>query len=326
MGSSQPVREPCPVRLRSGHVRAAQAPSRGGGLIGLADQPIIGVMLQRRRLSCSSARRRISHPPMESLIARALRMQLSPVALCWSDQRPSECVQFQQGRWGCVIWHLSAAAKGRIAAVDETTFGCLGGATGLGFGNAYLQWPGGIECFHGFLSTGYVPPQGEADSIHARRAARHVDGERYIKSPALVRAYVDRLPMMRIPTRYVLFKPLSAVDPSADAPQVVVFVVDPDQLSALIVLANYDRDSNDNVIAPFAAGCQQIGILAYQEGRSERPRVVLGLSDLSARRYVKRQLGEDLMTMAIPWKRFLEMESNVEGSFLQAETWRELID
>jgi hypothetical protein len=40
----------------------------------------------------------------------------------------------------------------------------------------------------------------------------------------------------------------------------VVFFVDPEQLSALVILANYSRCDNQNVIMPYAAGCQTIGI------------------------------------------------------------------
>ncbi len=265
---------------------------------------------------------------MQSRLADALRMPLAPVALLWSDERPDDAVQFQEGKWGCVIWHLAAAAKGRTAVADDKTFGCLGGAVGLGFGNAYESWPGGIECFYGFLSNGFEQPADPSDSesLHGRRAALHRDGERYVKSPRLVEKFVRSLPITRIPTRYVVFKPLAQVDPARETPQVVVFVVHPDQLSALIVMANYDRDDNENVITPFGAACHQIGIFPYREAASDRPRAVLGLSDISARKHVKRQLGDHLMTMAMPWKRFLELEDNVEGSFLQTDQWKVLVE
>jgi hypothetical protein len=105
---------------------------------------------------------------------------------------------------------------------------------------------------------------------------------------------------------------------------VIVFLADPDQLSALVVLANYGRGDNLNVIAPFAAGCQQIGILPYREARSERPRAVIGLTDISARKNLKKQLDRNVLSFAVPWRMFEEMEDDVEGSFLLKETWRAL--
>jgi hypothetical protein len=93
----------------------------------------------------------------------------------------------------------------------------------------------------------------------------------------------------------------------------------------MTVLANYDRQNNHNVIIPYAAGCQTIGIYPYQEARAERPRAVVGLTDLSARVYIRKQLTDNLMTFTVPLAMFKEMESNVAGSFLERPTWQGLL-
>ena len=51
----------------------------------------------------------------------------------------------------------------------------------------------------------------------------------------------------------------------------------------------------------------------------------MGLTDLSARVYIRKQLGDNLVTFATPFALFTEMETNVEGSFLQRHTWQELL-
>jgi uncharacterized protein (DUF169 family) len=267
---------------------------------------------------------------VESAIAKAIRTQHEPVALLFSDELPEGAMQFADSRWGCVMWLLlAAAAKGRPAAADRHTFGCLGGGTGLGFGNQYENWPGGIACFYRFLSTGSGPEHEDPDTLGSPRMRRGassdlIHGERYVKNPALVKKFVDALPMIEVPTRYVVLRPLSQVGPT-ERPEIVIFLVDPDRLSALVVLANYGRGTNDNVIMPWGAGCQTIGILAYREARSPHPRAVVGLTDLSARKYVAKQLGHDLMTFAVPFAMFQEMEANVSGSFLERETWHDLL-
>ncbi len=92
--------------------------------------------------------------------------------------------------------------------------------------------------------------------------------------------------------------------------------VNPDQLSALTVLANYARGDNENAIIPYAAGCQTIGIYPYREAASARPRAVVGLTDLSARLYVRKQMGDPhLLTFTVPFALFEEMERSVPGSF-----------
>jgi len=149
-------------------------------------------------------------------------------------------------------------------------------------------------------------------------------GEGYMQSPELVKQFVDSMPITEIPNQYVVFKPLTDLEADSAAPQVVVFFVDPDQLSALVVLANYGRQGNENVIAPFAAGCQQIGIFPYREARAEQQRAVIGLTDISARKNTKNLFDRNILSFAIPWRMFLEMESQVEDSFLTKKTWAAL--
>jgi uncharacterized protein (DUF169 family) len=268
---------------------------------------------------------------MESAIANAIRSPLQPVAVLFSDDRPEGAMQFTEGRWGCVMWLLASAAKGKTACADGRTFGCLGGGVGLGFGNQYESWPGGIECFYGFLSTGNddtAHGRAVADSLGAGWRKESIEhfrhGEGYTKTPALTKEFVDALPITEAPKRYVVLKPLSEVS-EGETPEVVVFLVDPDRLAALVVLANRSGGGNENVIMPWAAGCQTVGIIPYRESRSERPRAVVGLTDPSARLYIAKQVGRDLMTFAAPFRMFERMEGDVAGSFLERDTWHTLL-
>jgi len=268
---------------------------------------------------------------MESKIAKALELKYNPVAIVWSDERPAKAMGFKQGKWGCVMWMLAAAAKGRTAAFDRNTYGCWGGGVGLGFGNQYLNFPGGIECFYYFLSTGNENWREGRDMAEKLGSFVREDfleefrhGEGYMNSPELVRQFVDSMPIIEIAEKYVIFKPLADITPDKEEPKVIIFLADPDQLSALVVLANYGREGNENVTVPFAAGCQQIGIFPYREARSELPRAVIGLTDISARKNLKKQLDRNVFTFTVPWGMFREMEDNVGGSFLQKRTWRDL--
>lgn len=266
---------------------------------------------------------------MESKLAKALKLKFEPVAIIWSDEKPENAAQFKEGQWGCVMWMLARAARGEVVAFDRKTFGCHGGGTGLGFGNLYEEWPlGGLEGFCYFLSTGYESwEKGKeyieriANNVHRDRLEKIVHGERYVKSPEFVEKFVRQLPVVEVPTRYVLFKPLSKV---TEEPVVIVFLVNPHQLSALVIMANYIKEGGDNVIIPMGAGCHQIGIFAYREARSEKQRAVVGLTDLDARLNIRRQLGDDIFTFTVPYQMFREMEENVDGSFLEVGTWKKL--
>jgi uncharacterized protein (DUF169 family) len=268
---------------------------------------------------------------MESKIASAIHLETEPVALVWADEKPEGTTEFVPGKWGCVLFLLAAAAKGKTAVAGRETFGCFGGGVGLGFGDQYKNFPGGEECFCRFLSCGNAGTEpgesigrGMAASGTAAMAEDFLLGERYIKSPELVRKFIANLPIMDIPARYVVMKPLRDVDPAKDDVRSITFLVDPDRLSALVVLANYDGEHNENVIVPFAAGCQSVGICTFRENERERPRAVIGLVDLSARKNLRRQLGKDVMSLSVTPGMFRRMEENVEGSFLWRETWKSL--
>ncbi|MBT1077014.1 MULTISPECIES: DUF169 domain-containing protein [Geobacter] len=270
---------------------------------------------------------------MESKIAKAIGLKHDPVAVVLTDEKPEDASQFKPGKWGCVMSMFANAARGRTTAFDAQTYGCWGGGVGLGFGNAYEQFPGGVDCFTRFLSSGNKEWEkgrqvGEALAGAAGKefADDFLEGERYVKSPELVDQWLEDLPMTEIGSRYVLFKPLADMDSEREKPENVVFIVDADQLSALVILANYARKGMENVTIPYAAGCQTIGILPWREAKSENPRAVVGLTDVSARKYVRKLLGAGYLSFAMPWKLFLEMESTVEGSFLERPTWLSLQD
>lgn len=269
---------------------------------------------------------------MQSKIAEAIKLPHEPVALLWSNERPADAIMFKEQSWGCTLWLMAQAAKGRVAACGRQTFGCFGGGTGIGFGDQYGNFPGGVDCFCRFLSSGNAgSEQGEAVAEGMQQFAapafieNFLQGEGYLKDPAAARAFINELPIRDIPADYVIYKPLSQVAVEREKPVCVVFFSDPDRFSAIGVLANYSFAGNDNVRFPFAAGCQAIGLYTYREAESAQPKAVAGPMDLSARLYLRNQFGADVMSMALPWEMFLAMEANVAGSFLERHTWSELL-
>ena len=269
---------------------------------------------------------------MQSKIQQILKPKYNPVAILWSDQKPDGALQFAKNRWGCVMSLFAQAAKGKTAAINRETAGCGGGEIGLGFGRSYHErYPGGIECFYRFLSSGNADSEAGRSAAENYRRYNHasgvddfLQGERYIKTPELVKKRIDKMPTFDLGDKYVIFKPLQNVEDNKETPEIVVFLANPEQLSALVVLANYACEDGENVIIPFGAGCHNIGILAYQEAKREKPRAVIGLTDLSARLQVVNSLGREFLTFAMPYKLYQEMESNANGSFLNRNTWREL--
>lgn len=244
---------------------------------------------------------------MQSEIAQRLKLKYSPIAILFTNEKPQDALEFVEGRWACVTSMLTAAAKGRRAVFSRTTFGCEGGGIGLGFVNQYS------DGFEYYLSTGKegLPP---VDGIP--------EPEAFKKTPELAKNFMESIPLISIPEQYVVFTPLADVDVAKEEPKVVVFYANPDQLSALVVLANYGRPGNDNVVAPFAAGCQTICLLPWNEAAQERPRAVIGMTDISARFHIDA----DLLSFSMPYSMFREMEDNIPGSFLDKHEWNKVAE
>ena len=215
----------------------------------------------------------------ESITVKAIGLETQPVALLWADEVPARAVRFKPGRWGCVVNLFAVAAtRGRAGAFYRQTFGCWGGGFGLGFGNQYEDFPGGLDCFCRFLSSGNEKSEegrAIADQIKVSGGGRTADdflhGERYIKDPESTRRFVQALPMQDILAGFAVVKPLEQTDPEHEDVKSVTFFVDPDRLSALVILANYARPEAENVIVPWAAGCQVMGIYAYRELERDHP-------------------------------------------------------
>ncbi len=271
-----------------------------------------------------------------SEIARAAGITTNPVAIVWTDKKPEKALEFRQGVWSCVMWLFAKVAReGRTAVFSRDTTTCAGGAMGLGFGRPLDRHAArSEEGFCSFLSNGIEGAVDRAayeaaiaQSFDAHHKKMLTEGERFLKSPAIVRKFLANLPVYDAKERYIVMKPVHEVEDGEDV-RSIVFVAKADQIAALSTLANYGTGNiRDGVIvAAGAAGCQAMGVCTYAEGESGAPRAVVGLTDLSARRAVRTTLGKDVLTFSVPYGMYREMERNVPGSFLELDLWKELRD
>ena len=263
---------------------------------------------------------------MQSRVREALGLRFEPVAVLFREERPEDAIRFADNRRGCVMWLFAQAALGKPVAFSRGTIGCQGGAVGLGFADGFPD----AERHAYFLSVG-VEETGaperlveQARAMPASPVKEHLlHGERYWKDPTAAAAFLGMLPTIPAPSAWVILMPLSAV-PENEEPAVVVFVANALQLAGLVGLAHYRHPTADGVIVPPGAGCMQFHLWAVAENERQFPRVVIGLTDPTARLAVKKTLGTDVLTVAVPWRRFLEFEEDVAGSFLATGEWREL--
>jgi uncharacterized protein (DUF169 family) len=195
----------------------------------------------------------------------------------------------------CIVAELAIVRKGRPLAWNLQSLGCSGSKRYLGYTDKLRP------DFEHFLSAG-IPGK--------------LEGERYVKTPEMVKEMMANMSCIPAKGRYIIFKRFDQLTPD-DHPEAVIFFAQPDVLSGLFTLANFDQPDGNAVIAPFGSGCSAIVQQPWLQVETENPKAVLGMFDISARPYVPK----DTLTFSVPMKKFKTMVSNMDESFLITNTW-----
>ena len=198
----------------------------------------------------------------------------------------------------CLVGTLEEVRDGRSLSFNSDSIGCPGGKRYAGFAEKIRP------DFEYFLSCG-IPNK--------------VEGERYKKSPELVREIVKNWPAFKAPKAFIVFKRWDKLT-GEDNPEVVIFFAKPDVLAGLFTLANFDESHPEGVFTPMGSGCSSIITYPYLEKDLPHPRGVIGMSDPSARPYVPM----NMLTFSVPMKKLVTMMDNMEESFLITNTWKVL--
>lgn len=273
---------------------------------------------------------------MKSAIERSLRLAYPALGLFRAAEPAPEAKSLKKrtslkGGWGCAMFLLARAFRGETIAYSGETCHCPGAASGLGLTPPPLPFPGGLDgalrllsCGNALFEEGRVAVSELREAGAGREVIEEFEfGEGFKKTPGLVLEGMKSLPRLSPNPGFLIAGPLEKIDRQ---PEVVIFLANGEQLSALNILANYARASHDNVIFPFAAGCMSIGIYPLGEIDRPNPRAVVGLADMSARHTLRRLLGTDLLSFSVPWALFSEMEGNAGESFLSRPLWARLAE
>jgi len=208
----------------------------------------------------------------------------------------AEWEEIPKGR-SCIICELARVRSGKSLVYNAERVMCGGAKRYLGF--TEKMRPG----FEYFLSCGNDK----------------MEGERYIRTPEMVKEIMKNQKRIPAEGKNIVFKRWDKLT-DEDNPEVVIFFVLPDVLSGLFTLANFDQTEPNGTITPFGSGCGTIVHYPYLESLTERQRAVIGMFDISARPCVP----ENVLTFAVPMKRFEKMIGYMEESFLITETWTTL--
>jgi hypothetical protein len=220
------------------------------------------------------------------------------VAYFYTDAVTPQDAKDSRDEEHCVVACFKRVRQGHTFVYSADSPGCPGWKRYTGFSQTLRP------NFAYFLSCG-IPGE--------------LEGERYKKSPELVRRYLESHPPFKAPGRFLVFKRWDKLA-APDRPLAVIFFAPADVLSGLFALANYDRSDPNGVITPMGSGCSTIVNYPFYEARSDQPRCVLGMFDVSAR----PQVPESVLTFTVPIARFEQMVANMDESFLITASWEQV--
>ncbi len=225
----------------------------------------------------------------ESLQKLSATVSFKYPAIGWyfSSEKIENSFVFRKDKWVCMFMYLKMVMKKgkRIRFSEDNVGACTGPAEYCGF--SQLTDDGGQ-----FIA----------------------ETERFKKNRGLAQKYYEEsLRSIHPPKeKYVYIEKLENMDKNREI-EVLNLFPDPTGLASLVVLSNYDREKNmDNVMTPFASGCQSVFTLPYNEKFQKQPKSVIGLMDPLVRQFIP----EDMVSFSVPSNRFVEMVNNIKGSFL----------
>ncbi|HXX80684.1 MAG TPA: DUF169 domain-containing protein [Thermodesulfovibrionales bacterium] len=198
--------------------------------------------------------------------------------------------------FSCVIGNIWLARRRKTwAYFDREHFGCLGGAFYLGFLKPQLDF------IAHYVSSG-IPG--------------HLEGEHYLESPEVTRAFFKSVDPPPAPARFCVFKPMSQFAGN-EMPAVVTFFARAEVIAGLNQLATFVTNDFEAVSSPFGAGCTNIVTWPLKYLSEGKLKAVIGGWDPSDRKFLKT----DEITFAVPYEMYKRMRGRWPESFLSTKTW-----
>ncbi len=222
-----------------------------------------------------------------SQFSEVLSFNYPAVGWYFSDEEIDNSFVYRKNKWVCMFMYLKLMMnKGKRIRFSGDNDRACGGAVSY-FGFAEIDNNVGV-----FLT----------------------ETERVFKNIEASKAYINETKARIHPPKgnYLYMEKLENIGDDKEVEVVNLFPANPTSLLKLVTLSSYDRLTNDNTFTPNSSACQCMFTVPYNETFKKAPNSVIGLFDIVARNYIP----EDMIAFSMPSNRFVEMASNIEGSFL----------
>lgn len=228
-------------------------------------------------------------------LMKELNMKFPPLSIIQSDKEIETC---KERLTGCSMKILNKSINGETILVTCNNLTCGGAKSGFGFYDGLPDIPGG---FGYFLSCGRGEgfPKGEKLKIDSETGIRMLENQ-----PKNVLNQKT----------HIIIKPYE----EGDTPCTVTFFVNPDQLSALIQLFYFRRDTYDEVIAPMSSGCASVFRIPFNEAKKEKSRAVIGNVDVFSRPHFDK----NLFNFTVSFRDFQTMLQDADNCFFSSHIWK----
>lgn len=246
---------------------------------------------------------------MDKKLVELLHLDLEPVGIFFGNTTAVCDLEADSKKRNCVIPFLLAAAKGRVACMDEASCTCAGGAVGACFGDCFTRLNPNI---HKLLSQGLgdQAPEGAPPMLR--------EGERFFCDEAVAMKWRKDLPYSDRAYPRIVFAPPSRWK-EIGKPDLVYIFAKPDQISALVTMQGFRNGKAVNTLAPFGAACHSI-LYAAQQLDWEAPYAIMGLFDISQRSSALK----DYLSMTVPYVLWENMTKDLDRSCLTTHSWRKI--
>ncbi|NOX33580.1 MAG: DUF169 domain-containing protein [Deltaproteobacteria bacterium] len=217
--------------------------------------------------------------------------ELPAMGWYFSNEQPSSALVFEKGKWACMFQYMEQITAGKQLCFSSQLSGCSGAACYLGFKTPSQQ-------AGGFLA----------------------EKEKFKKCIEYGEAFYREIQAIKAKNNYLILSRIQDVPENTNI-EVVNLWVSAMALTGLVTLANYDSPTNNNVLIPFASGCQSMWTMPYKEKLNQNPKAVVGSMDPAMREYLSPQV----LLFSLPSERFVKLAGYIPNSFLLNSSWGELL-
>ena len=229
----------------------------------------------------------------------SLSLKYYPIGMYFSDEYPKDAINTDKKFNSCIVPLIFLSAKGKTIAFNKNNAGMDCSVFFLGYKDCIFK---GVE---GFLSDGVLFGRG---------------GERFVKTKKQAKAFIESYKPKSINTKVTVFKPLKKFD-GDEFPEIVIFFVNPDELSGLVYLLHYNSpDKNYLIITGFHSGCGSVLTLPMKNKNEGKIKAVMGMHDIS----VRSKLPRDILTLAMPFELVSDIYNEIDNSFIITDNWEKI--